>query len=203
MDEGENNEGRPVTDSADSLPHNDVYGENLLLNNSVEKWDMEICEHPLNWLLPHGYCNKVTRSSVLVFEGKYSARMKALEKGSTARIAQLVQITPGSKIRIRFNYYVVQWKANGARTYCYFRTDSQESTNISIAELRSIYTNEEYYIIRGGGYGEMYLPHTTDTWLVFDETITAPNTANYFEFGVNSYYGTVIYIDDFYISESE
>lgn len=193
----------PNQPATDSMPNDidSISGENLLLNNGVEKWEMDFCEYPEKWLLPHGYCNKVTRNNSIVFEGKYSAKMKSPESGVTARIAQLIKVTPGCKIRIRFNYYVVQWKTNDARTYCYFRTGHQESTNISIADLRSIYSNDEYYIFRGGGYGKTYLPHTTNTWLVFDETITVPQNANYFEFGINSYYGTTIYVDNCYVGE--
>lgn len=176
-----------------------IAGVNILLNNGVETWQTHDCEYPLYWLPPHGYCNKVTQNWTVVFEGRYSAKMKALQTGVTARIAQLVKITPGCKIRIRFNYYVEQWKSNGARTYCYFRTGASENTSISIADLRSIYSNDEYYIFRGGGYGKAYLPHTTNKWLVFDETITVPPNANYFEFGINSYLGTVIYVDNFYV----
>ena len=198
-----NSEQQPI-DSVDSLPSNDIsndsiIGENLLLNNGVEKWDMDFCEYPDKWLIPHGYCNKVTRNREIVLEGQYSAKMKALESGVTARIAQLVKITPGCRIRIRFNYYVEQWKTNGARTYCYFRTGAAENTSISISNLREIYTNDEYYIFRGGGYGKAYLPHTPYTWSVFDETITVPSNANYFEFGINSYLGTIIYVDNFYV----
>lgn len=193
---------QPTIDSVDSLPNSDadsIPEDNLLLNNGVEKWNMDFCEYPDKWLLPHGYCNKVTRNKNIVYEGLYSAKMKALESGVTARISQLVKITPGCKIRIRFNYYVEQWKTNGARTYCYFRTGTAENTSISIGDLRKIYSNDEYYIFRGGGYGKAYLPHTLNTWLVFDETITVPPDANYFEFGINSYFGTIVYVDDCYV----
>ena len=192
--------GQPAIDSMQN-GIDSIVGENLLLNNGVEEWEMIYCEHPENWLLPYGYCDKVIRNNSIVLEGRYSARMKSTESGVTARIAQQVRVTPGCKIRIRFNYYVAQWKTNGARTYCYFRTGHQGSTNISIADLRSIYSNDEYYIFRGGGYGKAYLPHTANTWLVFDETLTVPQNANYFEFGINSYYGTTIYVDDCYVGE--
>lgn len=194
----------PTIDSVVSSPNSNIdwiTGENLLLNNGVEIWNILGCVSPTDWLPPHGDCNKVTRNWNVVYEGRYSAKMKALEKGVSARIAQLVKITPGCKIRIRFNYYVEQWKTNGARTYCYFRTGPAENTSMSIADLRSIYSNDEYYIFRGGGYGKAYLPHTLDTWLVFDETITVPSNANYFEFGINSYLGTIIYVDNFYVVE--
>ncbi len=190
----------PDQSTTDGTP-NGIAGENLLLNNSVEEWDYNCCEHPLYWLFPSGDCDKVTRNNRIVFKGQYSARMKPLKSGVTARIAQLIKVTPGCKIRIRFNYYVEKWRSNGARTYCYFQTGHQEATSISIADLRSIYSNDEYYVFRGGGYGKAYLPHTENTWLVFDEIITVPPTANYFEFGINSYYGTIIYVDDCYVGE--
>ena len=190
----------PDQSTTDGTP-NGIAGENLLLNNSVEEWDYNGCEHPLYWLIPSGDCDKVTRNNRIVFKDRYSAKMNAPKSGVTARIAQLIKVTPGCKIRIRFNYYVEKWGSNGARTYCYFRTGHQEATSISIADLRSIYSNDEYYVFRGGGYGKAYLPHTENTWLVFDEIITVPPTANYFEFGINSYYGTIIYVDDCYIGE--
>lgn len=192
----------PEQPATDSLPNgiDSIAGENLLLNSGVEDWEMFLYEYPRKWLPPHGECNKVKRNNIFVFEGQYSAKMKSPESGVTARLAQLVKVTPGCKIRICFNYYVEQWKSNGARTYCYFRTGPQEATSISIADLRSIYSNDEYYIFRGGGYGKAYLPHTADTWLVFDETITIPDNANYFEFGINSYYGTTIYVDNCHIA---
>lgn len=199
-DDGTVSPNQPATDSMPNDIDN-ISGENLILNNGVEKWEMDLCEYPENWLLPHGYCNKVTRNNSIVFEGKYSAKMKSPESGVTARIAQLIKVTPGCKIRIRFNYYVEKWKSNGARTYCYFRTGPQGSVSISIAGLRSIYSNDEYYVFRGGGYGKAYLPHTENTWLVFDETLTVPQDATHFEFGINSYYGTTIYVDECYIGE--
>lgn len=182
-------------------PNDNIVGENILQNGSVEKWEMVACEHPTKWLLPSGNCNKVTRNQDVVHEGLYSAKMNVIEKGTTARVSQMIKVTPKSKIRIRFHYYVEQWKTNGARTYCYFRTGPQESTNISIEELRSIYSTAEYYIIRGGGLGKTYLPHNLMTWQVFDETISVPPNANYFEFGINSYLGTIVYVDDCYVIE--
>lgn len=193
-----NNSG---SSSEPGLLFDSIVGENLLLNGGVEEWNRYGCEYPYNWLPPSGYCNKVTANYKYVFEGGFSAKMKALETGVSARMAQLVQITPGSKIRIHFVYYVEQWKTNGARTYCYFRTKGSESSSISISDLREIYTNDEYYIFRGGGYGKAFLPHELNTWLVFDETITVPQNATYFEFGINSYKGTIIYIDDCYVVE--
>lgn len=207
--EKENNitaEQHGISQTSDSLPNTDEYndsvvGENLLLNNSVEEWDVEICEHPMLWLLPHGYCNKVTRNQNIVFNGRYSAKMKALESGVTARVSQLVRISPGSKIRIRFKYYVEEWKTNGARTYCYFRTGAAISTSISMTELRSFYSSDDYYIFRGGGRGIKFLPHILGRWQTFDEVLDVPPNANYFEFGINSYLGTVLYVDDCYVVE--
>lgn len=192
--------------ASDSLTDNEgsndsIVGKNILQNGNVEEWELDFCEYPSHWLLPSGYCNKVTRNWDIVLAGQYSAKMKALEKGTTARISQLVKLSPGSKIKIRFNYYVEQWKTNGARTYCYFRTGHQESSSISIAELRSFYSNDEYYVIRGGGLGIKYLPHKLMSWQVFDEVISVPPNATYFEFGINSYYGTVIYVDNCYVIE--
>ena len=34
----------------------------------------------------------------------------------------------------------------------------------------------------------------------FDETIEVPPSANYFAFGINSYYGTTIYVDDCWVT---
>lgn len=198
---------QPVNDQTiDSSPDtgeqsDSIVGENLLLNSSVEKWMTSPCEHPLDWCLPSGYCDKVKKNRDTVYIGQYSARMKALESGVTARIAQEVCISPGSKIRIQFKYYIAKWKTNGARTYCYFRTSSPGSKDISIAELRAFYTTDDYYIIRGGGKGLKYLPHDIGYWQTFDEVIDVPTNAYYFELGINSYFGTVLYVDDFYVVE--
>jgi hypothetical protein len=127
--------------------------------------------------------------------------MKSPESGVTARVSQLVRIKPGGKIRIFFKYYVEEWNTNGARTYCYFRTGATESTSIPIAELRSFYSPDDYYIFRGGGRGIKYLPHELGYWQTFDEVINVPPNANYFEFGINSYFRTVLYVDDCYIVE--
>lgn len=191
-----------ITQSTDSLPTIDsIVGENLLLNGNVEEWNTITCEYPKDWLVPNGYCNKVKRNWNIVFNGRYSAKMKALESGVTARVSQLVRLNPGGKIRISFKYYVEEWKTNGARTYCYFQTGAAESTSIPIAELRSFYSSDDYYILRGGGRGINYLPHALGRWQTFDEVINVPPNANYFEFGINSYFGTVLYVDDCYIVE--
>lgn len=94
-----------------------------------------------------------------------------------------------------------QWKSKGARTYCYFRTDAAETYNISADELQAFYGKEQYYIIRGGGYGITYFPHDLNVWQTFDETVEVPPTAHYFVFGVNSYYGTTIYVDDCWVTD--
>lgn len=41
-----------------------------------------------------------------------------------------------------------------------------------------------------------YRGRELNIWQTFDETITVPPTANYFVFGINSYQGTTIYVDD-------
>ena len=174
-----------------------VVGVNLLLNGGLEQW---IDRLVTNYDIPeYWYCHNnhnVTKNSEVVHFGRYSARMSSLETGSTARLDQCVAVTPGTRIRIRFRYRVEQWKSKGARTYCYFRTAAAESYNIPTDELRAFYSNEEYYIIRGGGRGLTYLPHDLDVWKLFDETITVPPTAHYFVFGINSYHGTTLYVDD-------
>ena len=38
-------------------------------------------------------------------------------------------------------------------------------------------------------------------WQTFDETIVVLPTAHYFVFGVNSYFGTTIYVDDCWVTE--
>ncbi len=180
----------------------EIYGLNILKNGGLEEWYGVMTypyDVPVDWG-PHNN-NNVKCEYDIVFEGDCSARLSSVKSGSTARIDQKIPVTPGGKIRIRFCYYVEQWKTNGARTYCYFRTKLAESSTISISDLRELYSDDEYFIIRGGGYGLKFLPHTTNVWQVFDETIKVPPTATYFEFGVNSYYGTTIYVDDCYVGE--
>lgn len=187
-------------DDDDTIP---LVQENLLLNGGLELWmDPQVVDPfdvPEHWSL-HNNLN-VRKNSTIVSEGIYSAKMESLETGSTARVDQRVPVTPGSRIRIRFSYYVEQWKSRGARTYCYFRTRAAEASNISAEDLKDFYGQETYYIIRGGGYGLTYLPHDLNVWQTFDETIEVPPTANYFVFGVNSYHGTIIYVDDCYVIE--
>lgn len=172
--------------------------QNILINGGLEKWEsISSYDMPEHWLCHNN--NNVRKDCTTVYEGKWSAKMKSLESGSTATIDQCVQITPDHTIRIRFRYYVEQWKDKGARTYCYFRTRSAEVSTIPTDELKAFYDESTYRIIRGGGSGLAYLPHELNVWHTFDETILVPPTANYFVFGVNSYYGTTIYIDDCYI----
>ena len=187
----------------DSIANTEVvYGINILKNGGLNSWhDLPNCQYdvPTDWS-PHNNQN-VKRDHKKVYEGSCSARMNSIRAGSTARIDQEIPVTPGSKIRICFRYYVERWEENGARTYCYFRTSDVNTTNISASELREFFSDNEYSIIRGGGYGKKYLPHSLNVWLTFDETITVPPTAHCFDFGINSYYGTTIYVDDCYVGE--
>ena len=177
------------------------YGPNLMVNSGFEIWNFSQSQYwiPDGWLA-HNNSN-VKRDHEIVYEGHYSARMKSIESGSTARVDQVIPVTPGNKIKIRFKYYVTQWTYKGARTYCYFRTGSTEATRLSLDEMHELYNGDEYYIIRGGGRGINYLPHTLNKWLVFEETITIPPMVNYFEFGINSYFENTIYVDDCYVGE--
>ena len=181
--------------------HSENNEQNLLINGGVEEW--YYITYPYD--IPEGwFCHNntnVKKNSDIVFEGNYSAKMQSQETGSTARIDQRVSVIPNHKIRIRFHYYVEKWKSKGARTYCYFRTDAAEQYNIPADELEAFYGKEKYYIIRGGGYGLTYFPHDLNVWYDFDETIEVPPTANYFVFGINSYYGTTIYVDDCWVMD--
>ena len=174
--------------------------ENLLKNGGLERWQTFPFLQATDWLLFNNDVN-VKKNHTIVYEGKYSAKMQSPEKGNTARIDQLISVYPGQKIRIRFKYYIEQWKSNGARIYCYFRTKQAEKYTMSIEELKNFYDEDTYHILRGGGYGLAYLPHKLNVWLQFDETIEVPPAAYYFEFGVNSYYGTTIYVDDCHITD--
>lgn len=202
--EDNNDDSDPSDDEEDNDNPNGSYheGENLLGNGGLEKWtSYGTIKVPNQWSLPSN--EYVNQNWKIIIEGKSSAKMQSKKKGETARLEQCIQIAPQVKIRIRFHYYVEQWKDKGARTYCYFRTRSAEVSTISIEELRSFYDKNTYYIIRGGGYGLMYLPHDLNVWQVFDETIEVPPTATYFVFGVNSYYGTTIYVDDCSVAKIE
>ena len=194
------NDGSNTSNENKNDDNDNIEGENLLKNGGLEEWSsFWTPEMPDEWSLPSNAYAKQNRS--IVYEGYSSAKMQSQEKGNTARLEQEVQVTPREIIRIRFHYFVEQWKAKGARTYCYFRTRSAESSTISADELKAFYDKKTYYIIRGGGYGLTYLPHDLNVWQVFDETIEVPPTATYFVFGVNSYYGTTIYIDDCWVIE--
>lgn len=183
------------TSNDDRTDNNDsIEGEDLLLNGGFEKW-VPFSDNLIEEWFCHNNDN-VTRDCKIVYDGRYSAKMQSKKSGSTATVDQSVPVEPGGKIRIRFHYYVEQWKAKGARTYCYFRKQSAGATAISADDLKAFYDKDTYYIIRGGGYGLTYLPHDLNVWHVFDETIKVPPTATYFVFGVNSYYGTTIYVDD-------
>lgn len=171
---------------------------NLMENGGLEKWvQFSYYDIPQSWYCHNNY--NVRKDPNIVCEGRYSVKMQSKESGSTSTIDQCVPVHAGGKIKIRFKYYVEQWKKNGARTYCYFRTRSAEASNISADELKTFYDKDTYHIIRGGGYGLTYLPHSLNVWQVFDETIDVPPTANYFVFGINSYFGTTIYVDDCWV----
>lgn len=172
--------------------------ENILKNGNLEKWFLFTSYDILDGWYCHNNRN-VKQERKNVFEGRYSARMSSMQKGKTATIDQGIQVTPNHQIRIYFHYYVERWQEKGARMYCYFRTGSAKNTALSASELKKLYDTKTFYIIRGGGYGLSYFPHEEGKWLIFDETITVPSDANYFTFGVNSYYGTTIYIDDCYV----
>ncbi|MBR1800278.1 MAG: hypothetical protein IJ767_02100 [Bacteroidaceae bacterium] len=171
---------------------------NLLENGGLEQWQYLFTpEMPSGWYLPSNEYTKC--NSRIVYEGRFSAIMKSETSGKTARLAQLIPIPNCKRIHIRFHYYVEQWKSKGARTYCYFRTEAAEKYNISADELQTFYGKDTYYVIRGGGKGLTYLPHSLNVWQTFDETIDVPPAAKYFFFGVNSYYGTTIYVDDCWV----
>lgn len=172
--------------------------KNLLKNGGLEEWEgFWTPDMPKGWSLPSN--DYVKRNYSAVYEGKCSAIMRSLEKGKTARLEQAIPVTPQQKIRIRFHYAVTQWKDKGARTFCYFRTRAAEASSISAGVLQLFYDEPTYRIIRGGGYGLTYFPHELNKWLSFDETIEVPPTATYFAFGINSYYGTTLYVDDCWI----
>lgn len=173
-------------------------GPNILQDGGIELW-YDFYHHPCDWAVSD--LRNVSQNKYIVYEGASSAKMKSAGEGVTTRISQVVPVVSGCKIRIRFRYFVEQWREKGARIYCYFRTRAAESSNISIGELRSFYSADEYYIFRGGGYGKRYLSGTLGCWQEFNETITVPPTASYLEFGVNSYYGVTMYLDDCYIGE--
>ena len=185
------------------ISNSDIVNEvNLLENGGLEEWS-NVFWSPYDFI-EGWFCHNndnVKKESKIVIEGKSSAKMQSQKTSSTARIDQRIAVSPGHKIRIRFSYYVGQWKSKGARTYCYFRTEAAEKYNISADELKTFYGNEQYYIIRGGGYGKTYFSHDLNVWQTFDETVEVPPTAHYFIFGINSYNGTTIYIDDCWVTD--
>ena len=170
-----------------------------MTNGGLEEWTrFWTPEMPNGWSLPSNEYVKQNRD--VICEGKSSAKMQSAESGKTARLEQIVQVSPNQKIRIRFRYHIEKWKSKGARTYCYFRTRAAEASNISADELQSFYDKNTYYIIRGGGYGKTYFSNTSNVWQTFDEVIIVPPAATYFAFGINSYYGTIIYVDDCWVT---
>lgn len=205
-----------VTDSSCSIPTDTIHysyddlskkireevpaeEDNLLVNGHMEKWIVKGYENLDGW-----YCHNnsnLSREYRIRYDGLYSAKMQSREKGSTATVDQSVKVNPGKRIRIYFHYYFEKWKENGARTYCYFKTASPKNTNLSTDELRMFFDVDTYYVIRGGGYGKKYLPFEKEKWQTFDETIVVPPTANYFTFGINSYFGTILYVDGCYVME--
>ena len=194
--DGENTKGVtfiPIVKSDNTKEEETVM--NLLKNGGLEEWEsFWTPEMPKYWSLPSN--NYVKRNKLNHCEGEYSAKMESEESGKTARLEQRIEVIPGQYINIRFCYGMTKWKSKGARTYCYFRTYAAEKYNLSAEELRSFYGDEKYHIIRGGGYGLTYLPHELNKWLLFNETIEVPPTAHYFVFGINSYYGTTMYVDN-------
>lgn len=167
-------------------------GEKTEVNPSVKNGDFErwLSEVPYSFFYNN---TSVKRENKIVYAGGFSARMYA-SKGTTAKLYQRIAIASNHRLRIRFHYYIEQWKKNGARMYCYFRTTSTK--NIPNTDLNEIYDKETLKIIRGGGYGLSYFPEELAVWQTFDYTITSPSTANYFVFEIHSYHGTTIYIDD-------
>ena len=188
-------------DSGNSEEDNGITNDeqNLLVNGGLEEWgSFWMPEMLQGWSLPTN--DYVIKDHSIVYEGQFSARMQSKEKGETARLEQVIPVTPQKKIRLRFRYYIKQWKDKGARTYCYFRTRAAESSSISSGVLEQFYGKPTYYIIRGGGYGLTFFPHDLNKWITFDEIIEVPPTATYFAFGINSYFGTTLYIDDCWIT---
>ena len=192
-------EDHSQTDTIPEPNRSNADSVNLLTNGGLEEWTrLWTPEMPKGWSLPSNEYVKQNRD--IIYEGKSSAKMQSAESGKTARLEQVVQVSPNQKIRIRFRYYVEKWKSKGARTYCYFRTREAEVSNISANELQSFYDKNTYYIIRGGGYGKTYFSNTSSGWQTFDEVIMVPPTATYFAFGINSYYGTILYVDDCWVT---
>lgn len=195
-DTKENVDGNKENDGGNSDEDRNEY--NLLTNGDLETWvTFWTPERPKGWSLPSN--EYVKRNSAVVYSGSFSAKMQSLKSGETARLEQKIEVKPGNRIRIRFHFFIEQWKAKGARTYCYFRTNAAEKYNIPTGDLKEFYGEDAYRVIRGGGYGLTYFPSNTNIWQAFDETVDVPPTATWFVFGINSYYGITIFIDDCWI----
>lgn len=203
QEETEREETERDNDKDDNTPDDAeeaIESQNLLTNGNLEVWKgtaMGVRNWATGWSMPNN--EYVNRDNKIVYEGSYSAKLQSLEKGVTARIEQKISVNPGCKIRIIFHYYISQWQSKGARTYCYLRTASAEKYNISADDLKSFYGEKLFKVIRGGGYNLTYFPSNMNVWQIFDETIEVPPTATYFVFGINSYYGTTINVDDCYV----
>ena len=91
-----------------------INGPNLLQNGGLEKWVVDLpafyYDIPEGWNV-HNNSN-VQKNENIVLKGDFSARMKSVESGSTARLDQDISVTYGKKIRIKFNYYVENWKSS-------------------------------------------------------------------------------------------
>ena len=62
-------------------------GQDLMINGGLEKWiPLVSYDMPENWLCHNNY--NVRKDHTIVYEGKWSAKMQSLEKGSTATIDQ-------------------------------------------------------------------------------------------------------------------
>ena len=108
------NDSIPISGDDNDTIHDTIplVAENLLLNGGLEQWVDPLMvapyDVPEHWFI-HNNLN-VRKNNTIVSEGIFSAKMESLETGSTARVDQRVPVTPGSRIRIRFSYYVEQWK---------------------------------------------------------------------------------------------
>lgn len=184
---------------------NDVQEEptqvmNLLTNGNCERWTSSMFTGNSSYL--DGWSMKENHSSLfkeseVVYEGKYAAKLCTPKSGITAFISQKVSVSPGHRLRIFFRYYLEHGSGNNARTYCYFRENS--NSNISVDKLDTFYDDKTLNIIRGGGYGLSRFPSETGVWKTFDYVITTPAIAYYFVFEIRSYFGTTIYVDDCYV----
>ena len=164
---------------------------NLLRNGGYEKWSDGVI--PDSW----SYNNCNIKKSLSSYTGTYAAQLSSLRKGETAKLYQRIPVDPGHTIRIVLHYYIEKWSTNGARMYCYFRTNLTD--DISNDRLRLIYSDYELNVIRGGGYGQPYFSSSVGCWQNFDGTIKVPKNAHFFVLEIHSYYGTIICIDDCYV----